>query len=115
MLGWVWDTGYWSSLATVLGSHSSGGTALTTAMIEFRVITILCLKRSLKQLELGRLPVRLFRKVGVLLGTNLHIQAEISLKAAISLERRREAEREESQAGSAVAEGGFSSVTPNKI
>lgn len=63
MLGWVWDTGYWSSPATVLGSGSSSGTALTTAMIEFMVLTILCLKGSLKQLELGRLPVRLFRNV----------------------------------------------------
>lgn len=63
MLGWVLVTGYWSSLATVLGSGSSGGTALTTLMIEFRVLTVLCLKISLKQLELGRLPVRLFRNV----------------------------------------------------
>lgn len=55
--------GYWSSLATALGSGSSGGTALTTSMIEFRVLTFLCLKISLKQLELGRLPVRLFRNV----------------------------------------------------
>lgn len=41
----------------------------------------------------------------VLPGTNLPIQAEISSKAATSLERRREAEIEESQAGSGVAGG----------
>lgn len=76
-----------------MGSGSSGGTALTTVMIEFRVLTILSLNRSLKQLELGTLPVRLFRNVNPAagrFGTNLPIQVEFSLKATISLQAGRE-------------------------